>query len=127
VAGAAEECANAVRDRVLLGITAGAHQFECRFCVCRRIERQGWLVFRIAMAIGELRFFFLQVCGIEEENGEQVGGACGAVDWSVKSVAHQQRQVSRMIDMGVAEHHCIDRGGVEQVGVVDERDTKPFW
>jgi hypothetical protein len=50
---------------------------------------------------------------IEQDNPGQIAGSGGRDDLAAKPAFHQQRQPSAMVEMGVGQHHDIDRARVE--------------
>ena len=65
------------------------------------------------MPIGEFGILFLQMCTVRKQNCGKIAGGRGANDRPGKAVPDKQRQVSRMIEMGMGEDDGIDRFRIE--------------
>src|SRR5262245_41016265 len=58
-------------------------------------------------------FFLLQARGVGQQNLHQLGGAARTINRPPKSMMHQARQVTGVIDMSMRDDDGINRGGVE--------------
>ena len=65
------------------------------------------------MPVGALRFLFLEICRVKEQDLGQGSRRRGAVHRSAKPRAHEQRQVTRVVDVGMTEHDGIDAIGID--------------
>jgi hypothetical protein len=54
----------------------------------------------------------LQVGGVGEDDLEKIGGSGGTEDGTVKPLTREQRQVSRVIHVNVAQDDGVDRARV---------------
>ena len=86
-----------------------------------RVELDGIVASAVAPAVSAFGFVFLNAPGIGEHEFQQVAGFDRAPDRPGKAFGHQPRQQAAVIDMGMAEHHRIDRLGIERQGLVVER------
>ena len=55
-----------------------------------------------------------QVGRVAQQDGQQVGAGRVRVDRPAVAALHQQRQPPAMIDVGMAQHHGVDVGGLER-------------
>ena len=109
VAGAPQQRARSAQHRERHVVVPRLHQPERRLRVVARVQRQRGVVLGVAAPVGALRFFLLQVGGVGQDDFEQIGGAGGAVDGTAKPLAREQRQVSRVVHVNVAQDHGVDR------------------
>ncbi len=72
------------------------------------VERQGRMVLREAVAVGEFRVLFLQEAAVGQQDPAQLVGQLGRMDAAAKAVLHEQGQVAAVIEMGVGEDHRVD-------------------
>ncbi|MNW22643.1 hypothetical protein D3C71_2242630 [compost metagenome] len=54
---------------------------------------------------------------VGQQDAAKLRGAHGAEDPTAEAVAHQQRQIAAVIDMGMREHHRIERSRIDRKGV----------
>src|ERR1051325_2755097 len=99
--GAAIQGCHIVDDRKRFIVEARPKQREHSVGILCREEWQGWPMFGDPVPVGEVCFFFLEMCGIGEENPQEVRRTGCAEDRPAKTTANDQRQVARMIDMRV--------------------------
>ena len=71
-------------------------------------ERQGRLVFGEALAIRVARVLFLDAPGVGQQDPAEGRGALGAECGARESLPDQRGQVSRVVEMGVRQHHGIE-------------------
>ena len=55
----------------------------------------------------------LNLGGVPQHDGQQLGGEPGAVDIAREALLHQQGQAARVVDVGVGDHHVVDVAGYE--------------
>ena len=79
-----------------------------------RIQWKGGLVFRIAVAVCKLRVPLEQMPTIEEQDLAEVSSRRCAVDLTLESILHQQRQVAGMIEVRVREDDAINRARLDR-------------
>src|ERR1019366_347466 len=99
------------RARELLGFIE-VQRTEERHALLRLfhgIERQGWHVLAGPRLVVVRRVFFLQVSGVGKQDATQIDGGRGRVDGAVKSLLHQARNPSRMIEVGVRQDDGVNR------------------
>ena len=88
------------------------------FGVDERIER---LALGTAVAslrhplVGEFGVFLLDVRGVAQHVGGEVGGGERGVDLPAEAVFDQDREGAGVVDVGVAQDHGVDRRGIERV------------
>jgi hypothetical protein len=76
-------------------------------------DGHGRLVAGRARPVAVLRLLFLQVARVGEQQPAQRGGGRSTPDGPPKALPGEHRQVARMIDVGVGEHHRVDGGGLD--------------
>jgi hypothetical protein len=81
--------------------------------VRRRVQGKRRFVLRIAAPVRARGVLFLDVRGVEQEDPGEVGGSRRAEDRPAKSVSDEQRQIARVIEVGVAQDDGIDAGRIE--------------
>jgi hypothetical protein len=80
---------------------------KCSRRVGRREKRQRWPMTRISLTIGFARVFFLNVCGVRQDERAQILRARGAKHPTAKALRYQPRQEPAVIEMCVREHHGV--------------------
>ncbi len=60
------------------------------------------------MAVGEVRVLLLQMPTVGQQNVAKVAGRTGAMDRPLESVANEERQTARVVEMGVGQDDRID-------------------
>ena len=76
-----------------------------------RVERQRGGVFRVAVAVGVPRVFFLDARRVRQDQPGQVVRAAGAVDPALEAAGHQPRQPPRVVQVRMREDDGIDGVG----------------
>ena len=66
---------------------------------CAWRNRDGWRVFGV---------LFLQITGIRQKDGAEIGRRMGAENGSAKAALDQQRQIAGVVQMGVRENDGVD-------------------
>lgn len=66
-----------------------------------------------AFFVDEDSVLFLDVRGVQEHVVTEVGGGFGAMDFAVETVATKDRDDATVVNVGVAEDHGVDGGGIE--------------
>ena len=61
-----------------------------------------------ALAIGVLGVFFLQVARIGKQQLAQVKGGGGRVDFAVKPLVDEARNVAGVVKVGMGQHQPLD-------------------
>ena len=64
------------------------------------------------MAVGIVGFLLLQARAVRKQDAAQVACRGGAMNATAKTIAHQQRQVTAMVDVGVCEDYGVYVGRV---------------
>ena len=108
MAGVDELCFDAGDDRHRPAVPARLQLHQRPFRVVHRVERQRGVVFRVAMAVGQLCVLFLDVRGIWQDQRAEVAGSGRAEDPPAKSLRDQTRQIPAVIEMCVSEDHGVD-------------------
>lgn len=67
------------------------------------IQGDGGLVFGIPLKVGIASVFLLDMGRIGQHEREEFGGGFGAIDRPSKSLLHEARKISAVIEMDVAE------------------------
>ena len=77
--------------------------------VGHRVQRQRGRMARTAEAVRAAGVFFLQVRAVEQHHLAQVARGGRRVDAAAKALLHQRRQEAAVVEVGVAQHHGVDR------------------
>ncbi len=71
------------------------------------------IVLRVTVGIGVGGLLFLEVRGVGERDAEEVRGGAGTEHRSTEAAAHDQRQVSHVVDVRVADDDGVQGRGIE--------------
>ena len=63
-----------------------------------------------ALAIGVFGILLVEKSAILEDQLGHVTRRRGGIDPTLESIAHQSREIARMVEVGMGEHHGIDAG-----------------
>ena len=66
-------------------------------------------MFGVAVPVGEVGFFLLEVAAVREHDLGQFAGAFGAVDRATKPLVDEPRDVPAVIDVGMGQQDRVDR------------------
>ncbi len=101
------------------GVGAGnfLQRVQHRSNIVRRVERQRLGMFAVSAARGMLGVFQLQVRGIGEQDVAQLDCSCIGIDRAVIAVAHEARQISRVVQVRVCQHAPIECRGLFRQGI----------
>ena len=72
----------------------------------------------LALAVLPLGFKFLNVGGVPQHDAAQFHGGVGGINFAPEAVAHQQRQHTGMVDMGMGSQHPVDFPGSDRNGLI---------
>ena len=73
-----------------------------------RVERQGRLVLREAVPVGEFGVLLLQMAAVGQQDPAQIARRLGAVGCGPRSRLDQQRQIAGVVEMRVGQDHRVD-------------------
>ncbi len=76
-----------------------------------RVEREGRGVLREPLAVGVGRVLLLEMPTVGEDDPAQLLRRRRSEDGAAVALLHQGRQVARVVDVGVGQHHRVDRFG----------------
>ena len=103
-------------------------QLEGRLDVGQVVERHGRVVLRVPLAVGPGRVLLLELGRVGEQNLDQVGRGGGAVDPTAEAALDEQRQVTGVVDVGVAEDDRRDsRGANSGLSQLRRRSSLSPW
>jgi magnesium transporter len=124
VHGRAAQDVAGIRERELdpgcdlrgLGVSGRVEKFKCGWHILLGVQRFLELHFTTALAgtpyiVGMV--VFLDVRTVREHDGAELARGRRAPDRSRKALGHQAGQQAAMVDVRMAEHHDVDRGGLE--------------
>src|SRR5690349_3147194 len=77
-------------------------------------QRRHTFVITREPAAGAFGFAHRELRGIAQQDGQQVGAGGVGVDRTPETARHQQRQPAAVVDVRVAQHHGVDRDGLER-------------
>ena len=106
------ETGNAGKDVHLLAVLAGDQLLQCQLRILYGVQRfHRRTAGTLALLVLPLGVALLDVGGIPQHDGQQLGGEPGAVDGSVKALLDQQGQAAGVVDVGVGHHNGVDIPG----------------
>ena len=77
-------------------------------------------------ARGPLRELLLELGGVEQDETRELGRGRGAQDRAAEALADEERQQAAMVEVGVREHHGVERRGIDaQRHAVADRIGRP--
>ena len=82
-------------------------EFQCCLSIFFGVKRERWIVTRYLVAVAIVGFFLLQASRVWQQYAQKFGGATGAIDWTMKALLDQARQITGVIDVGVSEQHGV--------------------
>ena len=84
-------------------------QIRKRFLrVLKRVERQRGMVFRVAVPVGVLGLFLLEITAVRQQDAAQGTRSRRAVDLTTVAVTHEQRDIAGMVQVRVREQDGVD-------------------
>src|SRR5687767_14131653 len=78
------------------------------------VKRERRRVLRDLVPIAIVGFFFLQTRRVRQKNSREIGSPARAIHWSAKTMTHQTRQVTGVLDMRVRQQHRVKRSSIER-------------
>ena len=81
---------------------------ESRARIFHGIERQRRLVLGETVTVRIFGVLFLQITGVGQKDGAEIGRRMGAENGSAKAALDQQRQIAGVVEMGVRENDGVD-------------------
>ena len=80
--------------------------------VIHGVQRQRRLVLRVPVAVRPLGVLLLQVRSVRQHDAQQVRRARRAVDGPAEPLPDEERQVPRVVDVRVTQHHRVEACGI---------------
>ena len=111
VAGSREADSDARNDFHLTVVPEGLQLSERTMGIGFAVQRQGWLMLRVAMLVGLAGVFFLDTGRIGKYEATKVGSAAGAEHAPAITLRHETRQISDVIQVSVRQHNRCERVG----------------
>ena len=98
----------------LPAVLAGDNVAQGLFHVLQGVQRlHGRLAGPFALLVFIGGVVLLDLGGVPQHDGQQLGGEPGAVDIAREALLHQQGQAAGVVDVGVGDHHVVDVAGDE--------------
>src|SRR5215211_349112 len=88
-------------------------QFQRSERILFRVERKCWSVFGQLVTVAIVGLFLLETPRIGQEYLQKVCGAARAVNWTMKTMSHQARQITGVVDVCVSDQNSIQRTCIE--------------
>lgn len=112
--GMAQANAGAIRNRVVLVEGYGREARKRALGIGNSVEWERRLVLREFVAVGILGVLLLQIRAIEQQDFAEILGGVGTEDRTGEAVAHESRQVARMVEMRVRQHGRRDARWIDR-------------
>ena len=117
MAGIAQRDVHAGQDRRALVVGQRLHLAQRRVHVLGGKQRLRFRFAPTAVTVGALGLGFGQRGRVQQHDGQQLGAGALGVDGPAIPALDQQRHPAHMVDVGVAQHHGVQRAGIEGKGV----------
>ncbi len=115
MAGLEEGNLDAIGDRHLALETDADKLVEARLHILLRVQRLHWRqTVALALLVDILNILLLDVAAVHEHKGAEVARGKRAPDVAAIALFRQIGNIPAVVDVGVAQDHCIDRRRVER-------------
>ena len=114
MAGVGKAQADVVGQLDVLPVLAGHQQLQGGLRIGNGVQRLHWGLARaLALLVFPLGVALLNVGGVPQHNGQQLGGEPGTVDVAGEALLDQQRHPAGVVDVGVSDDNVVDVSGAE--------------
>lgn len=114
MAGIAQRDVHAGQDRRALVVGQRAHLLHGGVHILLGEQRLRLRLATAAMTVGALGLRFRQRSRVQQHDRQQLGAGTLRMDRTAEPALDQQRQPPDVVDVRVAQHHRVERGGVER-------------
>ena len=119
MAGVAEADLYTLAQLEDLSVLLGIEELEGLLRVCQGVEGLYLLpAGPLSLLVLPLGIALLNMSGVSEHDGQQLGGEPGGIDGPGKALLDQQRNAAGVVDMGVGDQNIVDVAGGKIQGVV---------